>query len=378
MPSAVHRVAVSVPIVPSPRVKQVEGMFDLQAAKMSEMTWDAHLDLPEIWSIGLIVGPSGSGKSTLARHVFGETDSQWEWSEDRSILDGFPPEMPIREVVHLLSSVGFSSPPSWLRPYRVLSTGEQFRVSVARALASPSERVVIDEFTSVVDRTVAQVGSAAVAKAVRGSGKQLVAVSCHYDIIEWLDPDWVYEPHLDRLERRSQRQRPPIELEIARVHYSAWALFRHHHYLDTTLHKAAKCFCAYWRGNPVAFSAWLPSPGHKNSWREHRTVCLPDYQGVGIGNALSDYVASVVRSVGKRAISSTSHPAMIRSRAKSPNWRTARKPSMTKQGGKLYQESGLGKRTATTRLSAGFEYVGPIASKDVAARLWEARSADVS
>ena len=58
----------------------------------------------------------------------------------------------------------------WLRPFHVLSNGEQFRATIARALAESAkgrELVVIDEFTSVVDRTVAQIGSAAIAKTIR-------------------------------------------------------------------------------------------------------------------------------------------------------------------------------------------------------------------
>jgi ABC-type thiamine transport system ATPase subunit/GNAT superfamily N-acetyltransferase len=360
-----------IPIVRSPRVKQVEGIFDLSVASVSQESWHVHLELPETWGIGLIVGPSGSGKTTIAHELFGYSEEPYVWPEDRSILDGFPPDMPIRAVVDLLSSVGFSSPPSWLRPYAVLSNGEKFRVDVARSLSSSDSLVVIDEFTSVVDRTVAQVGSAAVSKSVRKQAKQFIAVSCHYDIIDWLDPDWIYQPHLDQLERRSQRRRPPIKLDIVRVHTSAWDMFRKHHYLDTTLHKSARCFMALWDGRPVAFSAWLPSPGHKDSWREHRTVCLPDYQGVGIGNALSDYCASVVKTVGRKAMSSTSHPAMIRSRAKSPNWHMHRPPSMTKPGGKLYNATGLQAHAATTRLSAGFYYVGPTIDSSLAERLWE-------
>lgn len=355
----------------SPRVKQVEGIFDLSASDVSRESWCVHLDLPEEWQIGLIVGPSGSGKTTIAHEVFGYEAAPAEWPENRSILDGFPRSMPIRSIVDLLSSVGFSSPPSWLRPYRVLSNGEKFRVDVARALSAPSDLVIIDEFTSVVDRTVAQVGSAAIAKSVRKGSKQFIAVSCHYDIIDWLDPDWVYQPHLDRLERRSQRQHPAIRLDIIRVSTAAWDMFRKHHYLDTSLHKSSRCFVALWNGRPVAFSAWLPSPGHKNYWREHRTVCLPDWQGVGIGNALSDFCASVVVGVGKKAMSSTSHPAMIASRAKSPNWNMHRPPSMTKPGGKLYDATGLQAHAATNRLSAGFYYAGPPLDESVAQRLWE-------
>ena len=118
----------------------------------------------------------------------------------------------------MLTAVGFSSPPAWVKPYRVLSQGEQFRCDLARALLTGKRRVVFDEFTSVVDRTVARIGSAAVAKAVRRSGagvspantssaailvarKQFVAVTCHYDVAEWLEPDWVLDM-ADRTEKR--------------------------------------------------------------------------------------------------------------------------------------------------------------------------------
>ena len=49
---------------------------------------------------------------------------------------------------------------------------------------SPSRRgcAVFDEYTSVVDRTVAQIGTAALAKTVRARGQQFVAVTCHEDV----------------------------------------------------------------------------------------------------------------------------------------------------------------------------------------------------
>ena len=81
-----------------------------------------------------------------------------------------------KDIVELLSSIGFSSPPAWLRPFPVLSTGQQFRALLARLLAEAAgELVVCDEFTSVVDRTVAQVGSAALARTVRQRGQQFIA-----------------------------------------------------------------------------------------------------------------------------------------------------------------------------------------------------------
>ena len=53
--------------------------------------------------------------------------------------------------------------------------------------------IVFDEFTSVVNREVAKTGSFAISKAVRATKKKFVAVSCHRDVFEWLEPDWVYD-----------------------------------------------------------------------------------------------------------------------------------------------------------------------------------------
>lgn len=176
----------AVEIVRTPRVKQLEGMFDVPPSKRSEQRWQVNLPLEDRpWAVGLIVGPSGCGKSTIAREAFGPAlVAGFDWPVDKAIVDAFPAKMGIKDVTGLLSSVGFSSPPSWLRPFRCLSNGEQFRVTIARALAEQPELAVIDEFTSVVDRTVAKIASTAIAKAVRRSKRRLIAVSCHYDIVD--------------------------------------------------------------------------------------------------------------------------------------------------------------------------------------------------
>ena len=438
----------SVDIIRTPRVRQLEGMFDVPPAKRSEMQWEAELPLEEQdWQIGLIVGPSGCGKSTLARELFPDAhQAVFEWPEEKSIVDAFPQAMGIKEVVGLLSSVGFSSPPSWLRPFHVLSNGEQFRVGIARALAERPELAVIDEFTSVVDRTVARIGSAAIAKTIRrvgndGTRRRLVAISCHYDIIDWLDPDWIYDPASDefrwrcllRREREDEREealsirqgttqatskfasrnqqidsqsalssrqslfaRPEITLEIASVHHQAWQLFKQHHYLNTKLNPAAKCFVAFVKMreegkpgisdlqgcdsqscerpescpvdlkgplrdallHPAAFTAVLSAPDARGGyWREHRTVCLPDFQGVGIGNALSEFVASLFVATGKRYCSRTSHPAMIRHRAASKLWQMNGGIAFGRKHSGKY--AAFNRSAALARLTAGFRFVGP-------------------
>jgi ABC-type ATPase involved in cell division len=363
-------ITVETPIRETPRVLQVRGMFDMPPEKTSRLDWDVGLPLDErSWQVGLIVGPSGCGKSTIARSLwpgqyvpFGHA---FTWPRDQSVLDAFPEGMPAREVTGLLSAVGFSSPPAWLRPYHVLSTGQQFRVTLARLLAERADLAVVDEFTSTVDRTVAQIGSHALARAVRARGQRFVAVACHEDIEPWLNPDWVYRPDGNRFAWRLLQRRPTIRLQVHRAHPSAWAVFRTHHYLNTSLNPTARCFVAFWGERPVAFSAWIHALTRCPARREHRTVTLPDYQGAGIGHALSSLIASLYKALGYRATSTTSHPAFVAARSRDPNWRMTRPPSLApRPSGRL-----RGLRHATTRLTAGFEYVGPPGCPTVARHL---------
>lgn len=346
----------------SPRVKQIEGMFELSAATISHESWSVDLPIDTLdWSIGVIVGPSGSGKTTVARELFGDhIISGYDWSESESIVDGFPKSMSIKDVTQVLSSVGFSSPPAWLRPFHVLSNGEQFRVTMARALAENDGTCVVDEFTSVVDRTVAKIGSAAIAKAVRRSGKRFIAVTCHYDVLEWLEPDWIYEPHTARFSR-DRLQRPKIELRVEQVRRDAWEIFRRHHYLSHTLNQSAKCYMATIEGQPAAFCAVLAQPNVRPLWRLHRTVCLPDFQGVGIGNVFNEFICGMY-SCSKSVTSTTSHPAMIHYRAKSKRWKMTRAPGQSapfRSSKDMKKTASLRKNQSSSRNTASFEYVGP-------------------
>jgi hypothetical protein len=348
---------------------QLEGLFAVPPTDHSEVKWTVNLPIDERpWSIGLIVGASGSGKTTVARELFGDKIVHgFEWPADKSILDAFPTSTPVKQVVELLNSVGFSDPPSWLRPFGVLSNGEQFRVIIARAIAESPGLFVFDEFTSVVDRRVAQIGSCAIARTVRKRDQQFIAVSCHYDIVDWLQPDWIYEPGTDSFQWRELQRRPTIDLTVRRVHKDAWRIFRHHHYLDTELSPSAQCFAAFIDADPVAFVAALSFPHPiRPGWRLHRLVCLPDYQGAGIGVALADYVSSVFKATGKPVFRTAGHPAVVAHCAKSKLWDMRRKMGRVSPTGNtstVSQES-----NSTDRFTAGFEYIGPAAPVEDAVR----------
>jgi GNAT superfamily N-acetyltransferase len=261
----------------------------------------------ENFSIGLILGPSGSGKSLLLKE-FG-TEETLEWDESKAVVSHF--DNPL-DAVSRLMAVGFNDARSFVRPYHVLSTGEQFRAGLARKL---KDGAVIDEFTSVVDRNVAKAASVAMKRYVTKAGlRNIVLATCHRDILEWVQPDWYFDTTDGTLHDGRLLRRPPIELRIYPCKRGIWGMFAPHHYLSHELASAAKCFVAVAEfegvSNIVGFVSSLPYPtgSIKRAWREHRTVVLPDFQGLGIGPRISDAVADLHRNEGKRYFSRTAHP----------------------------------------------------------------------
>lgn len=348
-------------IAPSFRVEQVRGMFDVP--NKSEIVHEWRVDLPveeHPWQIGLIVGQSGAGKSVLGRELFPDAyfHEAFEWPREKALVDGFPDDLQGKEIISALSSVGLSSPPHWLKRFGHLSNGQRFRAELARCLLLEHETVIFDEFTSVVDRDVAKICSIAIAKAIRRRQRpRFIALSCHYDITDWLQPDWLYDVSAERFEWRSLRRHPEINLTIHRAGRDAWTLFRGHHYLSAELSKSARCYVAMWGPKPVAFVAVIANMGVNKSRREHRCVVLPDYQGAGLGNRVSDFVANIHRSQGLRYNSTTSHPGFMHHRAKSPAWKMIRDPRK-RMSAQNDADRASSKTSAATRISASFEYIG--------------------
>jgi len=64
-------------------------------------------------------------------------------------------------------------------------------------------------------------------------------------------------------------------------------------YLSGRIHVQSDCYVLAYKDTPVAFAAVIPNAGHKGRYRIHRVVVLPDYQGVGFGKALLNFVGSV-------------------------------------------------------------------------------------
>ena len=142
------------------------------------------------WNILLICGKSGSGKSTILKELGNVKPIEYDY--DKAVISQFD-RLSEEEVCDLLSSIGLSSVPTWLRKPQELSNGERARLDIAKAIYDANgEDVIIDEYTSVVNRHVAKSMSFALQIYVRQKNIRIIIASCHFDIIEWLQPDYVF------------------------------------------------------------------------------------------------------------------------------------------------------------------------------------------
>ena len=363
--------SVETKISRSIRARQMESAFDVPATEKCALHWKGKFPIEDHnWNIGLIVGPSGCGKSSLLSHVFG-AQKPLIWGEPSVIYD-FAATLSIEMITKACQSVGFNTIPAWLRPYGVLSNGERFRADIARRmLETPvEETIVIDEFTSVVDRQVAQIASHAVQKFVRRSNRKMVVASCHYDIVNWLQPDWILEPGTMSFTRRLLQPRPELSIRISRVNYAAWQLFAPFHYLTAELHRAAQCFVLFVNEQPAVICAMLHRPHSKvdDIMGLSRVVTLPDYQGLGLAFVAMDKLASAYKAIGKRFHCYPAHPALISGFDKSRLYAMVKKPGQYSAiAGKttsIGKNKGFGGRAC-----AVFCYVGPSMDKTESIKL---------
>ena len=340
------------------RVSSVIGKFDLQTEHIKEQ-FIGDIDLNDEWQIGCIIGSSGSGKTTIAKELFPDSYITNFKYEAETILDDMPKEKSVDEITRTFNSVGFSSPPSWLKPYSVLSNGQKMRVDLANGLLQNKDLMVFDEFTSVVDRNVAQIGSYAVQKSIRRSKKKFIAVSCHYDIVDWLMPDWIFNTDSMTFQdlRKQKKNRPEIKFEIYKTRdKSIWRMFAKHHYLSHIHNNAANVYVAFVNEQLAGFISIIQQPHAiaKRLRRVHRLVIMPDYQGAGIGLRLLNFIGKKYLNNKYRYRIRTSAPSLVYALKKDPKWICTDYGRM-KHGKGAY----TGKRGVTQssgRITVNFEY----------------------
>lgn len=269
----------------------------------------------------LVIGSSGSGKSTIL-NSWGYTKTNINTKEP--IISLFDSE---EQGENLLISAGLRSVPCWKRSLDSISNGERHRAEVALSLTKPV--VIIDEFTSVVDRDTARALCYSINKFAKSTGNSITLATCHRDVLSWIDFDNAYDTDSrEWIDRRLVRRDSELKLNIRPCDpEKVWPIFKRHHYLSGKINKSCNCWVAYYCDKPVAMTSVIsfPNANWKNGWREHRTVVLPEFQGMGIGSTISDTIAEMIVLSGGRFFSKTAHPALGEHREKSINWKPTSK-----------------------------------------------------
>jgi ABC-type dipeptide/oligopeptide/nickel transport system ATPase subunit len=346
------------PISTSYRASVIKNSFDFQK-DVSSFSLSVDVDLDFDWQVGLIIGSSGTGKSTIAKELFGEVVASYEYG-GKSVVDDMPKPSTIEQITNAFSSVGFSSVPSWLKPYDVLSNGEKARVDLARMILEQKEVVVYDEFTSYLDRTVAQTCARSVEKVIRRDNKKFVGITCHTDVLSFMEPDWVIDTDTATMTRYPRgslcRKQIDVVFRKGRDLERVWRVLGPYHYLAHTHKKGIPFVVAEIEGRIAGMFSWsrYPHPKAKNIMIGHRLVVHPDFQGLGLASKLLDFVGAILKKEKSRlrfVSSSMSVKAML---LRNKKWVIDRVGRVSSVGG----SSSVGTKNSNGRISFSCEYLG--------------------
>jgi len=346
------------------------------------------------FKIGYIVGDSGTGKSSIINQLI--KTGKYEplpagrcINNNKSLIQQFKTE---DEAMSKLLCVGLSSIPVWFRTYETISNGEKFRADMAVNIKS---FLIVDEFTSNLDRLTARCLSSCLKKYVEKHNLSNIILSgCQYDIIPWLQPDFVYDTnindflsdysalpvwecliadtsikhsHTDKAEQleRNSYSIDKKKLVLRRTPMSHWIFYSQHHYLSSSLLSNAVCWEIYVKieniERGIGFIAVSPMPSGTvhNAVREHRIVVIPSCQGIGIGVLISEAIAKHYVLNGYRYFTKTSHPKLGNYRNNSSFW----KPTTSNMIKKSNKENSVNKDgkfrrwNVTERVCYSHEYV---------------------
>lgn len=317
------------------RCQKAANSLDIDVAK--KLTHHLHVDadVETDFAVGVIVGASGSGKTTLAEHIWGAERMKRALDPATPVIEQFPESMEYADCVRMLNGVGLSSVPCWIRPAFTLSNGQRERAEIALRMARADDGLcVIDEWTSVVDRTVAKVMSHAIQKWARASKRRVVLVTCHYDVLDWLQPDWIIDcnsqTYTDRRLLRQDR-REHLTFEIRECDRSAWKHFAKYHYLSERLPGGIittyglylddvqigfQCFAGY-----TPYRKEERARGDAMKMHSNRTVIHPDYVGLGLGMMLINETSQLMTDRGFDVYAKFSSAPVYRAMMRDGRWR---------------------------------------------------------
>jgi len=315
------------------RCQRAADSLDIDVKKKSVHELKIECDIDSPFSIGLIVGASGSGKTTLAKQIFGPDCFKTIIDDEASIIDQLPKELSYDDCANILSGIGLTSVPCWIRPIKTLSNGQRARCEAALLMTKSDDVVIIDEWTSVVDRTVAKVMSHCVQKFARKRNKKIILLSCHYDVVDWLNPDWIIDCNrsefIDRrlLQPAEREKKETLRFDIAECDSKSWKYFSKYHYLTNRLPGGKiHTFGIYHNGEQIGFQCfanYVPTrKGMQPIFHSNRTVIHPDYAGLGLGIRVINESSKYMRHhYGYKIMAKFSSTPIYKAMSKQTEWR---------------------------------------------------------
>jgi GNAT superfamily N-acetyltransferase len=135
-----------------------------------------------------------------------------------------------------------------------------------------------------------------------------------------------------------------------------WKMFRQYHYLSGTLGAGVRCYTAVYQDKPIAFIAVACVRMKAKYYRVSRLVVLPDYQGIGVGKRLLNFIAELYSSQTKMPFYIlTSNPQIIRGDL--GNWKITRYGHASKGQGNTRINTEIRGSLSRKRITVSMQYV---------------------
>jgi ABC-type ATPase with predicted acetyltransferase domain len=334
-----------------------------------------NINIPDKWNIGLVYGNSGSGKTTMIKHLFGDKIFEVKLDEDKPIINQLPEDMSYEDCAKMLNGIGLNSVPCWIRPVKTLSNGQRARAEAVYLMTQSDEIIFIDEWTSVVDRTVAKAMSLCLYKYAKRNNKRLVLCSCHVDILEWLNPDWMIDCNkqkfiLPESEDFFFNKREQLQFEIKEIDRASWKYFSKYHYLSERL-PGGKLYLygLFYNSNQIGFQCFANYVPYTESeklkkrkiiYHSNRTVIHPDYNGLGLGIKLINETSELLlKKIDCRIMAKFSSAPVYKAMIKQDVWKYLgfkRRFGKYRMGGGAKMTSKTGQREKGIK-TYNFEYI---------------------
>lgn len=127
------------------------------------------------------------------------------------------------------------------------------------------------------------------------------------------------------------------------------------------MNKASTCYTIYWDDVLIGFRTYLPMPSgtSKYSYRGSRLVILPDYQNLGFGTAILEFLGEIYLSKGYKYFDRSSHLRLGRHWSNSPLWKASASNGKVSNKPCATTKITLGvKDRELNRIAYSFEYMG--------------------